>query len=69
MHAAIYRERAEVQAIVLCHSRYATIHACARKAVPALHYMIAITGNNEIPVAPYATFGTIGLTMDSIEED
>jgi L-fuculose-phosphate aldolase len=61
MHGAIYKERPEVQAIVHCHSRYATILACARKAVPALHYMIAITGSNEIPVAPYATFGTDSL--------
>ena len=58
MHAAIYRDRPEVQAIVHCHSRYATILACARCAVPALHYMIAITGSNEIPVSSYATFGT-----------
>lgn len=70
MHAAIYRKRPEVQAIVHCHSRYATILACARKAVPALHYMIAITGSNEIPVATYATFGTDNLAravVDSLE--
>lgn len=70
MHGAIYRERPEVQAIVHCHSRYATILACARKAVPALHYMVAITGSNEIPVAPYATFGTDSLAnavVDSLK--
>ncbi len=61
MHAAIYRDRPEVQAVVHCHSRYATILACARRAIPALHYMIAITGSNEIPVASYATFGTEAL--------
>jgi L-fuculose-phosphate aldolase len=66
MHAAIYRDRPEVQAIVHCHSRYATILACARLAVPALHYMIAITGSNEIPVAPYATFGTDALATEAV---
>ncbi len=67
MHVAIYKERPEVQAIVHCHSRYATILACARKVVPALHYMIAITGSNEIPVAPYATFGTDSLASAVVE--
>jgi len=66
MHAAIYRDRPEVQAIVHCHSRYATILACARLPVPALHYMIAITGSNEIPVAPYATFGTDELATAAV---
>ena len=66
MHAAIYRDRPEVQAIVHCHSRYATILACARRAVPALHYMIAITGSNEIPVAAYATFGTDELAVVAV---
>ena len=66
MHAAIYRDRPEVQAIVHCHSRYATILACARRPVPALHYMIAITGSNEIPVAPYATFGTDELAAAAV---
>jgi L-fuculose-phosphate aldolase len=66
MHAAIYNERPEVQAIVHCHSRYATILACARRSVPALHYMIAITGSNEIPVASYATFGTDALAQSAV---
>lgn len=66
MHAAIYRDRPEVQAVVHCHSRYATILAGARRSVPALHYMIAITGHNEIPVAPYATFGTAALANTAV---
>ncbi len=66
MHGAIYQDRPEVQAIVHCHSRYATILACARKPIPALHYMIAITGSNEIPVAPYATFGTDALASSAV---
>jgi len=66
MHAAIYRDRPEVQAVVHCHSRYATILACARRAVPPLHYMIAITGSSEIPVAPYATFGSDELATAAV---
>lgn len=61
MHAAIYRARPDINAVVHCHSRYATILACAHRPIPALHYMIAITAVDEIPVAPYATFGTQAL--------
>jgi len=61
MHAAIYRTRPDINAVVHCHSRYATILACAHRPIPAVHYMIAIAGVDEIPVAPYATFGTEAL--------
>jgi len=61
MHAAIYLARPEINAVVHCHSRYATILACAHRPIPAVHYMIAIAGADEIPVAPYATFGTEAL--------
>ncbi len=63
MHAAVYLARPDVHAVVHCHSRYATILACAHRPIPALHYMIAITGRDEIPVAPYATFGTDELAL------
>ncbi len=58
LHAAIYHDRPDINAVVHCHSRYATILACAHRPIPAIHYMIAIAGVDEIPVAPYATFGT-----------
>jgi L-fuculose-phosphate aldolase len=61
MHAAVYRDRPEIQAVVHCHSRYATILACAHHPIPAIHYMIAVTGSDEVPLAPYATFGTQAL--------
>ncbi len=57
-HAAIYRKKPEAQAIVHCHSPSATALACARKAIPAFHYMVAVAGGRDIPLAPYATFGT-----------
>ncbi|MEH6634617.1 MAG: class II aldolase/adducin family protein [Halioglobus sp.] len=63
MHAAIYRARPDVNAVVHCHSRYATILACAHRPIPAIHYMIAITAVDEIPVAPYATFGSDALAQ------
>ena len=62
MHCALYAARPDVGAIVHCHSRFATILSCARKGIPAIHYMIAATGGFDVPCAPYATFGTRALS-------
>lgn len=57
-HLAVYRSRPDVGAIVHCHSMHATVLACARRAIPAFHYMVAAAGGDDIPLAPYATFGS-----------
>jgi len=57
-HLAIYGAKAEARAVVHCHSTSATALACARKSIPAFHYMVAVAGGQDIPLAPYATFGT-----------
>jgi len=66
MHAAIYQARPDINAVVHCHSRYATILACAHRPIPAIHYMIAATAADEVPVAPYATFGTEALAQSTV---
>ncbi len=58
MHASIYRDRPEIGAIVHAHPIYATALACAGRAIPAFHYMVAVAGGDTIPLAPYATFGS-----------
>lgn len=62
MHADIYAAKADVQAIVHCHSAYATIVACAGREIPAVHYMVAAAGGNCIPIAAYARYGTAELS-------
>lgn len=57
-HLAGYEVRADCRAIVHSHSTHATVLACAHKPIPAFHYMIAVAGGMEIPLVPYATFGT-----------
>lgn len=57
-HKAVYDIRPDRHAVIHCHSRYATALACARKPIPAFHYMVAVAGGSEIPLVPYATFGT-----------
>ena len=57
-HASVYRARPDVAAVVHNHSPRATALSCARRGVPAFHYMVAIAGGNDIACARYATFGT-----------
>ncbi|TQV81145.1 class II aldolase [Exilibacterium tricleocarpae] len=67
MHADVYRHKPGINAVVHCHSNYATMMACAHKPIPAQHYMIAATGSYEIPVADYATFGSQALSDASLK--
>lgn len=58
MHWRILRQRSDVDAVVHCHSRHATILACCHKPIEPVHYMVSVTGGAEVPVAPYRIFGT-----------
>jgi L-fuculose-phosphate aldolase len=62
-HRAIYEVRADAGSVVHCHSRFATALACAHLPIPAFHYMVAKAGGAEIPLAPYATYGTPELAV------
>jgi L-fuculose-phosphate aldolase len=64
MHAGLYLARADCRAVVHCHSRHATILACAGKAIPPLHYMVGVSGKPTVPLAPYAPFGSLELARN-----
>ncbi len=57
-HLFAYDARPDRHAIVHTHSLHATVLACVNKPIPAFHYMVAVAGGKDIPVVPYATFGT-----------
>jgi len=57
-HQAAYQARPDAGAVVHCHSPSATALACAHRSIPAFHYMVAAAGGTDIPLVPYATFGT-----------
>lgn len=61
-HLAAYAARLDRDAVVHTHSMHATVLACAHRAIPAFHYMVAIAGGRDIPLVPYATFGTKALS-------
>ena len=60
MHAACYRERPDIRAIVHTHSKMATAFAVLNKPVAATVYEMFVfpLQNAEIPVAPYGRPGT-----------
>ena len=65
-HTTIYRARPDAQAIVHTHSPMATALSCARKGIPAFHYMIALCGGPDVRCAGYATFGTQALADNAV---
>lgn len=57
-HCDLYQSRPDINAIVHAHPNYCTALACTGRNIPAFHYMVAVAGGKEIPLAPYALFGT-----------
>ena len=67
LHAAIYSARPDAHAIVHAHPPFSTTIACLRQDIPAVHYMIAVTGGNRVRCSAYATFGTEALSAAAVE--
>jgi L-fuculose-phosphate aldolase len=67
MHRDIYQRRAEAHAIFHTHSMFCTTLSCLRRPIPAVHYMIAVTGSAVVPCAKYATYGTAALSAAVVE--
>lgn len=65
-HASLYRARPEAGAVVHNHSPKATALSCARRGIPAFHYMIALAGGADIACADYATFGSQELADNAV---
>lgn len=71
IHRDIYRARPEINAVIHTHSTFATTLACMQLDIPPFHYMIAVTGRNTIPCAPYALFGSQELSdavLDALKD-
>jgi L-fuculose-phosphate aldolase len=66
IHLEIMKARPEVRAVLHAHSMFSTTLSCARRAIPAFHYMVAVAGGTTIPCAEYATFGTAELAANVV---
>jgi L-fuculose-phosphate aldolase len=63
-HLAILHARTDLRAIIHTHSTHATAVSCLRRSIPAIHYLVALFGGNDIRCADYATFGTEDLSAN-----
>lgn len=66
-HRDILQARPEVNAVVHCHSMFATTMACLGADVPPFHYMMAVIGGDNLRCAPYALFGTQALSDEAVK--
>ncbi|VFN07310.1 MAG: L-fuculose-phosphate aldolase, partial [Candidatus Kentron sp. G] len=53
MHRDILTTHGEVEAVVHSHSLYCTALAIHGRSIPAIHYLIALAGGNDISCVPY----------------
>lgn len=65
-HLDIMKAKPEVGAIVHAHPTFCTVIAIMNRPIPAIHYMIAAAGGNDIPCAPYARYGTSELSRNAL---
>jgi L-fuculose-phosphate aldolase len=68
LHLGVYR-RYDAGAVVHTHAPVSTALSCVVDEVPCIHYQMLLLGG-DVPVAPYATFGTPELaaaTLDALE--
>lgn len=66
-HLDILRSKPEAGAVVHAHPIFCTIIAIMNRAIPAIHYMIAAGGGNDIPCTPYAQYGSQELSLAALE--
>ena len=66
MHRIFYQKRDDINAVVHCHSTYATTIACLNWDLPAVHYLVAYAGP-DVRCAKYAAFGTPELAQNAFE--
>ncbi|HEY4193601.1 MAG TPA: class II aldolase/adducin family protein [Mesorhizobium sp.] len=66
-HLDILKSKPEVGAVVHAHPIYCTIIAIMNRPIPAIHYMIAVSGGKDVPCAPYAQYGTQELSERALE--
>ena len=56
-HLALLNRRSDINAVVHTHQVYATTIACMNWELPAVHYLVGVSGD-KVPLAAYATFGS-----------
>jgi L-fuculose-phosphate aldolase len=66
IHRGVLRARSDAVVVIHTHSMFSTTIACLRRAIPALHYYVAVGGGPTIRCAEYATYGTQELADNAL---
>ncbi len=66
MHAVVYRNREDLDAMVHLHSPYATALSVLNQPLPAIDYLVALGGGSDIRCAAYAPYGSEELAENSL---
>lgn len=67
MHGAVLSAYPHLQCVIHTHADCCVALSCLGRPIPAFHYMIAAFGGNDVPCAPYATFGTKALAEGAVD--
>jgi len=65
-HLDLYKFRPDINAVVHTHQIYATTIACLNWELPAIHYLVGVSGN-KVPLAAYATYGSQELSENILQ--
>jgi L-fuculose-phosphate aldolase len=67
VHLAVYRKRPDVNAVIHCHSKYATIMAVLRRQIPPVVDESVVYFGGPVDVAKYAASGSDDLAKNVVE--
>lgn len=67
MHSIFYKKKEEINSVIHAHTKYATAISCTRQDMPAIDYLIALSGDIKINCAKYASYGTMELAENAFE--
>jgi len=65
-HLDLLNHREDINAVLHTHQVYATTLACMEWELPAVHYLVGVSGK-KVPIAKYASIGTQELSNNIIE--
>jgi len=66
MHSIFYTDREDVNAVLHTHAIACSTMAALQEDLPAVNYMVALSGNTVIPCSKYETFGSRELALSAL---
>ena len=67
MHAIYYRERSDINAVCHSHPIYCVTLSSLRWDLPAVDYLVAVSGAKKVTCAEYAPFGSPEIAINALK--